>query len=109
MRSVAIRRFVLALAALFVIVAAGFGWLANRPDGGIPPIAVQPTGDARTGAQAFDTYCASCHTRDAIRAIVERRTDRQRARTELERFLSTHGDAPEEQQRAIVEYIAGGS
>jgi mono/diheme cytochrome c family protein len=96
--------------ALFVIVAAAFGWIVNRSDDRpAAPLASPPAADTAAGAQVFETYCASCHTPDAIRTVFGRHADRQRARTELERFLSTHGDAPKEQHRAIVEYVAGGS
>jgi mono/diheme cytochrome c family protein len=99
--------FVLALAAVFVAIAVGFGRLANRPPASFgEPVPGAPA--AANGAQLFETYCASCHTVEELRRVASRRSDRGRTRIELERFLEKHGDGSAEQDRAIVAYLMGG-
>jgi mono/diheme cytochrome c family protein len=112
MRSRTVRTFTLALAALFAAAALGFGWLANRPRGSggqataqTAPPAADPAADPAAGARLFETYCASCHTAEALRRVALARADRVRARAELERFLENHGGAAAEQNRAIVAYV----
>jgi mono/diheme cytochrome c family protein len=108
MRSRAVRTFTLALAALFAAAALGFGWLANRPRGSGGPATADtaaPAADPAAGARLFETYCASCHTAEALRRVALARADRVRARAELERFLDHHGGAAAEQNRAIVAYL----
>lgn len=105
MRTRHVRMFVIALAALLAAIAVGFGWLANReptPSSGEPAVAAN-------GAQLFETYCASCHTVEAMRRVASGRTDRERTRVELERFLEAHGDASADEDRAIVAYLMGGA
>jgi mono/diheme cytochrome c family protein len=108
MRSRAVRTFTLLLAALFLAVAALFGWIANRPRAERqPPVTGPGAAPAETarGAELFETFCSSCHTPDALRSIARGRTDLARTRVEMERFLATHGGAAVEQNRAIVAYL----
>lgn len=103
MRHVFVRRIFFALAVLFVLCAVAFALLVTREPGDPPPPATEAGQHA--GADLFASYCGSCHTAESLRPGVVDATVEQRR--EILRFLEDHGRASDEQDRLIVEYLAG--
>ena len=50
----------------------------------------------------YETYCAGCHPVETLRA--ELSAERRR---ELEAFLGKHGKSSDEEDRLIIDYLAG--
>lgn len=102
MRHVAVRRSALVLGGVFVVCAGLFAWAVSRET---PAVGVAQPASAPAGAVLFGTFCASCHTAESLRPSV---TGPGANREELETFLAEHGDASEEQDRLILDYLSGG-
>lgn len=108
MRHVSVRRTALILATVFVVCAGLFASLttereAASPGGaasaeGVSPL---PAADAE-GATLYETYCARCHPVDTLRTEMS-----AEKRRELEAFLRKHGKSSDEEDRLIVDYLAG--
>jgi cytochrome c5 len=108
MRHVAVRRTALILATVFVVCAGLFAWLATDREAasadaaasaeGVSPVPAAEAG----GAALYETYCAGCHPVETLRA--ELSAERRR---ELEAFLGKHGKSSDEEDRLIIDYLAG--
>ena len=83
MRHVVVRRAAVSFGAALLVCAAVFAWLVR----GEAPVASQ------NGKGAFARYCATCHTAADVAAG-----------TTLE-LLHDHGEAPESDDRAILDYL----
>lgn len=109
MRHIAVRRTALVLATAFVVCAGLFAWLTAGP--GTPsveapapaaPASREPATHAE-GARLYETYCAGCHPVDSLRTEIS-----AGRRRELDAFLRTHGESSDEEDRLILDYLAGG-
>lgn len=109
MRHVTVRRTALILAAVFIVSAGLFAWFtateretasqgAEAPAEAAAPVPAADTG----GAMLYETYCARCHPAGTLR--IETSAEKLR---ELEAFLQTHGRSSDEEDRLIVDYLAG--
>jgi len=96
MRPAAVQRAALLLGAAVLALAALFGWLVirERTRAGTAPA---------SGATRFEAHCASCHVAEGLRLRIGG-ADAARRR-ELERFLRRHGDAPDADDRLILDYL----
>ena len=103
MRHVFVRRIFFGLAALFVVCAVIFALLVTREPGDSSSPAVEA--ERHAGSALFASDCGSCHTAESLRPGVVDATAEQRR--EILRFLEDHGRASDEQDRLIVEYLAG--
>jgi mono/diheme cytochrome c family protein len=107
MRHVAVRHVTLVLAGALLVYAAAFAWLVDdEPQATAPsdrPVAgAYPSEDGRL---RFEQHCAACHTvGDLVPGLRDGGT---KARSAAETFLRDHGDATEEEDRLIVEYLSG--
>jgi hypothetical protein len=99
MKHVVVTRVSLALGAVFVTAACVFAWLANRP----APRPAPPA--ASMVAQLFESRCASCHSVEEMLRVLREAPDPQAKRRELETFLTSHGEATAEEDRAILDYL----
>jgi mono/diheme cytochrome c family protein len=95
-----VRTTSVAIAGLIVLSAMLFGWATRAPSPARPLDA-----DDAGGAALFDRYCASCHTLDDLRARQKPDVEIGRRRGDLVRFLSSHGDASEDDDRTIAAYV----
>lgn len=96
MRRAAVQRAAFPLGAAVLALAALFAWLVNREG--------TPAGTApAAGAARFEAHCASCHVAEGLRLRIGG-ADAARRR-ELERFLQRHGDAPDADDRLILDYL----
>jgi mono/diheme cytochrome c family protein len=95
-----VRTTSIAIAALILLSAVLFGWATRAPSPIRPPEA-----EAADGAALFDRYCASCHTLDDLRARQPAGVEIARRRNDMVQFLSSHGDASEEDDRTIAAYV----
>ena len=108
MRHVAVRRTALILATVFVVCAGLFAWLTTGREAafadaaasaeGVSPV---PAADAE-GATLYETYCAECHTVETLRTEMS-----AEGRRELEAFVRKHGKSSDEEDRLIIDYLAG--
>jgi mono/diheme cytochrome c family protein len=101
MRHVAVRRVTGFLGAAFVLCAVAFVWLV-RDERSAPAAAVRPSAD---GSLLFERHCAACHGVGDLRGRL--RDPQAMERTALEAFLRDHGDATDEEDRLIVDFLAG--
>ena len=106
MRHVAVRRAALILATVFVLFAGLFAWMAGR--GGSHEqisIAIEEAPQAAAehrGAALYDTFCARCHPVETLRGPLNEERYR-----ELEVFLRKHVKSSDEEDRLILDYLAG--
>lgn len=112
MRHTAVRRTVLALAAVLVLSAWLFGWIVSPRHVDVPPAPVAapstPAVPAQTsetppkvpsdGAALFRSYCGGCHSSGRLRLNQSRR--------DLEIFLRTHGTASDAEDAIILDFLA---
>lgn len=108
MRHVTVRRTALILAAVFVVCAGLFAWLTRAREAASADdttsalrLASVPAAEAQ-GATLYETYCARCHPVDTLQAETS-----PEGRRKLEAFLRKHGKSSDEEDRLIVEYLAG--
>jgi mono/diheme cytochrome c family protein len=78
-----------------------FAWYVGRQPTASPP-ASAASSSAR-GAALFQTYCASCHTAENLRSTITGPPGRLEG---VERFLVEHGDAPDDDDRLILDYLS---
>jgi mono/diheme cytochrome c family protein len=101
MTTVHVRRTSIALTVLFTGAAILFGAL-DRQRGRVAPDPVP--GDA--GRTAFEARCSACHTTAALIAPVRTASDRRAKLEEIAALLAGgHGDASEEEARAVLRYL----
>lgn len=106
MRHVAVRRVTLLLGAAFVLYAGAFAWLvgdepvtATTPEQSVP--AREFTAEGRL---LFERSCATCHSiEDLAPGLREGGTN---GRSAAEAFLRDHGDATNEEDRLILDYLS---
>lgn len=107
MRHVAVRRVTLVLGGALLLYAAAFAWLVDdQPQAtttfGRPAVGARPSDDGRL---LFEQHCAACHTvGDLVPGLRDGGTN---ARSAAETFLRDHGDATDEEDRSILEYLSG--
>jgi mono/diheme cytochrome c family protein len=99
MRHVIVRRFALLLALLFFGAAGVFTWMV-----GPAPATMSMGPTPQPAAAAFEQRCGGCHTFTELAATL-RNADAVK-RMEIERFLAEHGDAPPQDDRLILDYLA---
>jgi cytochrome c5 len=106
MRHVAVRRAALILATVFVLFAGLFAWTTTRDDSEENgSIAVEETRRAAAepgGAALYDAYCARCHPVETLRTPLSQERYR-----ELQEFLRKHGKSSDDEDRLILDYLAG--
>jgi mono/diheme cytochrome c family protein len=104
MRHVVVRRAAVLLGALFLGAALVFAWFASQEPS--PPERAAPSQPvAGTGAALFEQHCGSCHIPADLReALGDGGTARRR---ELELFREEHGDSADDEDRLILESLAG--
>jgi mono/diheme cytochrome c family protein len=101
MRHVIVSRVTAALTVLFLAAALLFSRLTT-------PRGATTAADAAVqtdGARLFDTHCGSCHDANDLRPGLQNATVGQRHA--LEDFLTGHGEAAQEDDRLILDYLAG--
>jgi len=111
MTHVTVTRVVVALTGVFIAAALAFGWLANRgarePE---PAPVVSETAPVPPGGLAlFERHCGMCHESADLRDRIRAAPDREALRRQWLDFLSSHGDASEEEDRTIVEALMAGA
>lgn len=106
MRHTAVRRTVLALAAVLVSSACLFVWLVGPRQVEVPAVEPAPSGSPRSaapaspdGAALFRSYCGSCHSTSSLKLA--------QPRVDLEVFLRTHGSASDADDVVILDFLAG--
>ena len=104
MTHVLVTRAMLITIATFIAAAVAFGCLANRPPqapaSGTQPAAPPP------GEALFETYCSGCHTIEEVVSAFRQAPDSATGRRTLATLLKSHGDASDEQDAAVVDYVA---
>lgn len=95
-----VRSATIGITAILLSATAAFGWLARST---MPPPAAPLTPPA--GAAQFEQYCGGCHSAEALAGRIRQAADRDALLREFERFLASHGDAPPDADRTIVEYL----
>jgi hypothetical protein len=94
-------RTVAALAVVLIAASFAFAWLVSRKE----PISSSGRSAPVDGARAFELRCVRCHALEELAAPLRGSPDPSAASAELLGFLSGHGDAPLEEDRAIVEHL----
>ena len=102
MRHVAVRRLAVLLGAVFLLWAGVFALIVRREPAPEPP-PVSPAVVSR--AALYDRHCGSCHAAGDLRAT-QLPAAGGTSRAELEKFLESHGDAPADDDRQILDYLA---
>ncbi len=107
MRHVAVRRVTLLLGAGLVLYAAAFAWFVrDAPEPTTTPeqsIGGEPS--VPDGRLLFQRHCAACH--DAGDLAAQMQEGGPNARSTAETFLRDHGDAADEDDRLILDYLSG--
>lgn len=110
MTHVTVTRVMLALTGVFLAAALAFGWLVNR--GAVEPEPVPPVADAAPvlpdGLALFERHCGTCHTSADLIDRIRSAPDREVLRKQWLEFLSSHGDASDDENEAIVEALMAG-
>lgn len=104
MRHVVVTRLAAMMGALLIVVAGLFAWAVRDHEPASAPAApaVSPSSAFALpqGRPAFERYCATCHDATDLRARAS-----AQPREDLERFLRDHGDAPDADDQAILDYL----
>jgi mono/diheme cytochrome c family protein len=107
MRYVAVRRVTFVLGAALLLYAAAFVWLVDdQPQA--TTTSDRPVADGQPSAEGgalFQQHCAACHSIGDL--APELRDGGTNARSAAETFLRDHGDATDEEDRHILEYLSG--
>lgn len=111
MTHVTVTRVMLALTGVFLAAALAFGWLVNRgavePDP-VPPVAVTPP-VLPDGLALFERHCGTYHASADLIDRIRSAPDREVLRKQWLEFLSSHGDASDDENEAIVEALMAAS
>lgn len=107
MRHVAVRRVTLLLGAGFVVYAGAFAWLVRdeRAPSTTPEQSVPAAESTAEGRLLFERSCATCHTVEELAPGL--REGGTNGRSAAEAFLRDHGDATNEEDRLILDYVSG--
>jgi len=103
MRHVAVRRLAVLLGAAFLLWAGVFVLIVRREPAAEPP-PVSPSPAVVSSAALYDRHCGSCHAAGDLRAT-QLPAAGGTSRAELEKFLESHGDAPADDDRQILDYL----
>jgi mono/diheme cytochrome c family protein len=78
---------------------------ADRPDGPAEASGPTPPVDLPSGEALHERHCASCHTAADLGARL--RSGGETTRRRFEELLGQHGAATAEEDRRILDYLAG--
>jgi hypothetical protein len=111
MRHVIVRRSAVALTLLFVAAAGVFSWrvgsnAGTTSDGTTSTTARTTPQGSMPAATLFKDRCGACHAAEDL--AVALRDGGAPRRGEFEAFLEDHADAPPEEDRLILDFLAGG-
>lgn len=79
-----------------------FAALANRAPA---PVPVAPVVREVSGEELFTQHCGRCHETRELTPSLRRKPDRQKARQETIAFLRDHGDAADDEDARIVDFL----
>lgn len=79
-----------------------FAALANRAPA---PAPARPVVREVSGEELFTQHCGRCHETRELRPSLRRKPDREKARQETIQFLRDHGDAADDEDVRIVDFL----